>query len=380
MENTLRARNVRSNLFMSVASNPRELPNLDPLTGLHTGRYLREAWEVESRAAMRGGGAVSVLVVRIEGAEDAAAAPVDEADLVEVATLLRGLIRVSDVAARYRHDVLVVMMSGADPEDAAGLRRRFTRAVEERNARIGASLPPLRAKAVVLGGTGRNVAGLLDGVDRLCGRDPEVAPPRPHPATAARHHGVALQAVLSLARIEELREPQLAGHAERVRRHAVRVGSALGLTGEALRAIEYAALLHDVGKVALPLDVVLKAGPLTPEERAVMRRHPEYGENIVEQVEPLQPVAYLIRSHHERFDGHTDGPFPGYPDGLRGDAIPLGSRIIAVVDAYDAMTSDRSYRPALTADVAARELLRGAGGQFDPVVVQAFIATRPAPG
>jgi HD-GYP domain-containing protein (c-di-GMP phosphodiesterase class II) len=127
------------------------------------------------------------------------------------------------------------------------------------------------------------------------------------------------------------------------------------------------ALLHDVGKIGVPDDILRKAGPLNSSEWATMRRHPSYGARIVEDIPYLESVAVIIKHHHERWDG------AGYPDGLRGDEIPCGARMFAVADAFDAMTADRPYRKALDAVSARAEVLLSSGTQFDPRVVEAFM-------
>jgi diguanylate cyclase len=141
------------------------------------------------------------------------------------------------------------------------------------------------------------------------------------------------------------------------------VGERFGLSPAALAEIELAALLHDIGKVRVPDSILNKPGALTEDERAVMNRHPVWGAELLARVPGLEPVATIVRFHHERWNGG------GYPAGLAGTRIPLTSRIIAVCDAHHAMTSDRPYRAALSQAHALAELRAGAGTQFDPVVV-----------
>jgi two-component system cell cycle response regulator len=154
----------------------------------------------------------------------------------------------------------------------------------------------------------------------------------------------------------------------RVAAHAIGVGRRLGLALGALDDIVRAAEMQDIGMLAVPEAVLRKRGTLEPEEWAMIRRHPVIGERILAAAPALSPVARLVRSSYERFDGS------GYPDGLHGEAIPLGSRVIAVCVAYDAMTSARPYREPLSATAAFEELRRCAGLQFDPMVVAAFCA------
>ncbi|HEX7298539.1 MAG TPA: diguanylate cyclase [Solirubrobacteraceae bacterium] len=164
------------------------------------------------------------------------------------------------------------------------------------------------------------------------------------------------------------REPDLQRHMRDVASLARAVGRQLGLDAEDLDVVVRAAELHDIGKVAIPDAILHKPGPLTDEEWSFVHKHTLIGERIVSAAEALRPVGRVVRSSHERWDGG------GYPDGLRGEEIPLGARIVLVCDAWDAMTSDRSYRRALPADVAAEELRANTGTQFDPEVVGALLA------
>jgi diguanylate cyclase (GGDEF)-like protein len=164
------------------------------------------------------------------------------------------------------------------------------------------------------------------------------------------------------------RSPDLGGHLASVAELAERTARRLGLPAEEVERIRHAGELHDAGKVAIPDGILAKPGPLTEDEWAFVRRHPLIGERIVRSAPSLSRVAELVRSTHERVDGE------GYPDRLQADAIPLGSRIVAVCDAFDAMTSGRPYAAARTPREALDELRRCAGTQFDPAVVETFRA------
>jgi HD-GYP domain-containing protein (c-di-GMP phosphodiesterase class II) len=168
--------------------------------------------------------------------------------------------------------------------------------------------------------------------------------------------------------LSERRAGSSAAALPNVAAHAIGVGRRLGLVLSQLDDIVRAAEMQDIGMLAVPEAVLNKRGTLEPEEWAMIQRHPIVGERILGAAPALKPVARLVRSSYERFDG------TGYPDGLVGEAIPLGSRVIAVCVAYDAMTSERPYREALTAAAAFEELRRCAGQQFDPMVVSAFCA------
>jgi diguanylate cyclase (GGDEF)-like protein/putative nucleotidyltransferase with HDIG domain len=156
-------------------------------------------------------------------------------------------------------------------------------------------------------------------------------------------------------------------HSERVSELAAEVAAKLGLDEREVERVRGAALLHDIGKVGIPDDILRKGSDLTEPEWRTMREHPVIGERIVRTIPGLGPVARIVRHEHERWDG------TGYPDGLSGDEIPIGARIIFACDAYHAMVSDRPYRRALTHPEAIRELAEGAGTQFDPQITELLI-------
>lgn len=170
----------------------------------------------------------------------------------------------------------------------------------------------------------------------------------------------------ALAAAIDARDPYTFGHSQRVSYYSVEIAKLMGLDSGAIEVIRRAALLHDIGKIAIPDSTLRKPGPLTAAEWAEMKRHPEIGEQMVGDLRFLQEAAPFIRCHHERWDGR------GYPDGLRQEAIPLGARILSVADAFDAMTSTRPYRPALAVEEARAEAERGRYRQFDAQVVDAF--------
>ena len=142
----------------------------------------------------------------------------------------------------------------------------------------------------------------------------------------------------------------------------------MNLDNEDIENIRKAALLHDLGKICVPDHILMKPDKLSDEEMDIIKKHPLDGAKILEAVEPIRDAKHIIRHHHEFFDGS------GYPDGLRGEAIPLGARIIAVADAFGAMTTDRPYRNALSTAEAVKELKQFSGIQFDPHIVEIFIS------
>lgn len=192
-----------------------------------------------------------------------------------------------------------------------------------------------------------------------------------------RHAGVALEnqrlhcalgesfrsTIAVLADAIEAKDPYTRGHCESVSRIAVEVARRLGIKDSALEEMQYAALLHDVGKIGIPDGILLKPGKLLPEEYLIIQKHSAIGSDIIKRVPSLQAIAPIVLHHHERLDGS------GYPNGQSGVEISLSSRIIGAVDAFDAMTSVRPYREPWTPDVALLELQRCSGSQFDPDVV-----------
>lgn len=175
-------------------------------------------------------------------------------------------------------------------------------------------------------------------------------------------------ALSALADAVEAKDAYTGGHIERVARYSLAIADALQVDAAERRTLEYAALLHDVGKLSVADAILLKPGPLTPAERVTMEGHAARGQQILARVPALSDVGLLVRHHHEKWDGS------GYPDGLAGHAIPIGARIIAVADAYDAMTTNRPYRAARSRQEALAELERTSGSQFDPQVVAALSA------
>jgi putative nucleotidyltransferase with HDIG domain len=165
----------------------------------------------------------------------------------------------------------------------------------------------------------------------------------------------------------DLKDAETEGHCKRVTAFTIAIAKAMHVEPGLLPQIARAAFLHDIGKMAIPDNILRKPGPLTPEERDIMRTHCEIGYNMVTRIPFLREAAEIVLSHQEYFDG------TGYPRGLRGEEIPLGARIFAVADALDAMISDRPYRKALSIQYAQEEIQRCSGSQFDPRVVEVFL-------
>jgi HD-GYP domain-containing protein (c-di-GMP phosphodiesterase class II) len=165
----------------------------------------------------------------------------------------------------------------------------------------------------------------------------------------------------------DLRDLSTGVHSTRLAEWAIRVARKLGIPETDLYQLEVAALLHDIGKIGIPDSILKKEGKLTEDERALMNKHPEYSWSILRLLPGLEKASLFALHHHESLNG------AGYPAGLKGEEIPIGSRIVAVIDAYDAMISNRCYRRGLSHDEAVRRLVESGGTQFDPVVVRIFV-------
>jgi HD-GYP domain-containing protein (c-di-GMP phosphodiesterase class II) len=165
----------------------------------------------------------------------------------------------------------------------------------------------------------------------------------------------------------DLRDLGTGVHSTRLAEWAIRVARKLGIPETDMYQLEVAALLHDIGKIGVPDSILKKEGKLTDDERALMNKHPEYSWSILRLLPGLEKASLYALHHHESFNG------AGYPAGLKGGEIPIGSRIVSVIDAYDAMISNRCYRKGLSHEEAVQRLLASGGSQFDPVVVQTFV-------
>ena len=179
----------------------------------------------------------------------------------------------------------------------------------------------------------------------------------------------AYQATLEgWARMLEFRDRETEGHSRRVAKMSVNIAKKLGLDEEEVKYVYYGALLHDIGKIAIPDEILHKPGPLTPEERAIINQHPVYALEVLKDIEHLRPALAIPYSHHENWDG------TGYPQGLKGEAIPLAARIFAVVDNLDALTTDRPYRKAWSYEEALEYIKEQRGKKFDPRIVDILVA------
>ena len=344
---------VRENARLLAASQREALT--DSLTGLGNRRALGEQLELAVAASLRGQPQVFGLF-DLDGFKfynDTFGHPAGDALLARLSERLRAAVDGTGAAFRMGGDEFCVLAHAA----AAGPL------LERAAAALTATGDGFRVQAsrgvVALPHDASSAAAALRLADRRMYADKD----RTDGSPALQIRDVLLRAMAE-------REPDLHEHIVAVALLAREVGAVLGLDAADCESVARAAELHDVGKVAIPDTILRKPGPLDPAEAEFMRRHSEIGEAIVRAAPALGAAAALVRASHERWDGD------GYPDGLSGEAIPLGARIVAVCDAYSAMRQSRPYGDVLTDTEALAELQRCAGSQFDPRVVEAFCSRR----
>ncbi len=349
---------VRENLTMLVGS--RLLALTDPLTGLGNRRALMEDLELACRMGSASE-SWQLILYDLNGFKrynDTYGHPAGDALLARLSAKLSAIVAAHGNAYRMGGDEFCVLLRATAGDDA--LVSGSVAALSERGP--GFSIGAAHGE-VSIPAEGSDSAAVLQLADqRLYARKGQT-----------REGSAALQLRDVLLQAFHERYPDLQEHQRGVGALVLAVGRQLGLEGEELDVLARAAELHDVGKIAIPDAILAKPGPLDEVEWQFMHRHTILGERILMAASALRPVARLVRSSHERFDGG------GYPDGLKGEEIPLGARIIFVCDAYDAMTSNRAYSRAIAPAQALRELQACAGTQFDAKVVEAFIATLAEP-
>ena len=361
----------------------REAAQRDPLTDLFNRRGFEGVFDTELERARRANQPLSLIVGdldRFKRVNDAHGHAAGDAVLMRVADAIRGAKRGFDSAARVGGEEFAVLAPDCDEQGAYMLAERVRAAVHEalsgrqEAARLtisfGISTFPLHGQSAE--GLFRTADQVLYAAKRL-GRNRSVISSADVPGILARASRsgdgdahVELASLVNLAEALDVRESGSASHSRRVGRFAELTARELGLPPESVERVRLAGILHDVGRVGLPDDLLGKQGSLTEAEWAWVRAHPVIGARMVGTTE-YEDIRSWILFHHERPDGH------GYPEGRNEDDVPLESSILAVADAYEAMTNKRPYRPALSADDAADELRRGAGRQFRADVVDALL-------
>ena len=360
----------------------------DALTKLPNHRHLMGRLDHEMTRATRSGHPMSLMMIDIDDfklVNDAHGHTVGDWLLQQVAKVLRDSLRTTDIVGRYGGDEFLAILPETDQSEAVLAAERLLTDVrgiklsipyEDATAHanrdsipvrlsVGISTYPFdssaRLELISLADTamysskqaGGNMATLAQTTDSRFLAD----------------QSSAFSVLEGLVNAVDAKDHYTKAHSEQVAHHALRLAEVLGLTTEQKRMLRVASLLHDVGKIGIPDRILRKPGPLNQEERDVISQHPLLGEMIIREIPHLSEMIEAVRHHHERFDGK------GYPRGLQGTGIPFLSRLIAVADAYSAMTLDRPYRNALSEGEAISELRRCAGTQLDPSLVTAFIGS-----
>ncbi len=362
----------------------RDRAHTDDLTGLLSHGYFHRRIDEEISRCSRFGNIFSVLFLDVDlfkSYNDAFGHLAGDDILREITRHIKGSIRSIDIPCRYGGDEFAVILPESPLDDAYNVAERLRKRVETEmdskgmaiTCSIGVASWPTSGvtKEALLTAAdnalywskqgGRNRVSLAsDGVSALefdLGREEQI-----------------LNAVHALAATVDAKDHRTYGHSKKAAEYAAQIAHALGYSSDKIALLKAAALLHDIGKIRVPDNILLKPGSLTDSEWIAIREHPKFGVAILKHIKSLGGCLPVIQHHHEHFDGK------GYPAGLRGENIPLEARILAIADAYDAMTSPRPYRPTvLHHQEALDEIIRCAGSYFDPEIVRVFAAIWETP-
>jgi diguanylate cyclase (GGDEF)-like protein len=346
--------------------NERSLAARDPLTGLLNHRSFHEAITAELRRCSTERFHSSVVLIDLDNfkqVNDDDGHAAGDRVLRSAAHALTEACRREDLAFRIGGDEFALLLPRIEEADAISVAERVCAAIGQIDARMGAS-----AGVVCATPDDADKDALIARADRRLYAQKYSAGPDRESRLVRRNAGTHRRAADALVAALELHHRATSEHCDRVEDLASAVAVRLGLDRDTCELVRLTAQLHDLGKLAIPTSLLNKAGALSTEEWEVIRRHPADGGELILKATNMRRVAAAVRASHERWDGH------GYPDRLAGEAIPLPARVVAACDAFEAMTSDRPYRPALGQDAALAELEACAGSQFDPTVVRALVA------
>jgi len=353
----------------------------DPLTGLGNHRAFHKQLQEQVEAARKSGSSLGLILLDIDGFKE-----VNDTQGHQTGDeVLRRVAKTMEEVAGKRHcyryggDELAILVPGAERAMATVLARSVRAAVADMpvegcpgvTASVGVAVFPESgpsAKEIVYRADMAMYSAKASGKNRVnvwgSSLDEHLDGIAPRPDDSGRRHA---DVVASLTNALRARDPQTKEHAERCSWYTGELATELGLPDAEVSVLRVGSLLHDIGKLVVPDDILFKPGPLTAAETKRMQRHPSDGANTISNVPSAAGAVPVILHHHERFDG------TGYPHGLSGEDIPIGARILLVADAFDAMTEDRPYRKAMPVQDAIDELKRFSGTQFDPTVVDAFL-------
>lgn len=358
------------------------MANIDSKTGVHKYLFFKQHLTAEMEVSRSSKHNLSVIVLAVDEFQsfvDRFGRRAGEQLLKQMAGIIKENIRGKDKAARASEEEFSIMLPGADSLDALDIAERIRLSVNKTQFVIPNIV--LQSPVSVSMGIATFPKDAIDQQNLLY---------RANQALYRARHSKRNRVCLSSVNIEEVQNkisragnaladsiPSLVaildakdvntcGHSERVTKYAVAIAKQLNVSEEELENIQYGALLHDIGKINVEEHILDKPGQLSDNERYSIRNHPEFGANFLMSIDYLKMITPLVLYHHERWDGS------GYPYGIKGDAIPLGARIIGVADSFDAMVSERPYKAPLSPAEALQEIVSCRGTQFDPVVVDAF--------
>ena len=357
-----------------------EAADRDPVTGLYNHRAIHQRLEVLLEEARTANHPLAVIMADIDNFKlfnDTHGHPVGDQILKRIAQVLKEGCREQDVLGRYGSDEFILILPDTDVERAKAVAQRLhSRVMEEGFEQRDEEVTiPIKLSFGIAGCPSDSAnrhelliiadANLYDAKHSESGIVGMSETQRTNRALRAESSFGVLDAMVTAV---DNKDRYTRRHSEDVTEYALWVADELGLSEETIRTIRMAGLLHDVGKIGVPDEILRKPGRLTPEEHEVIQRHPRIGELVVRALPGMECIIDGVRSHHERWDSH------GYPEGLVGDEIPFAGRLLAVADSFSAMTTDRPYRKGLEWDVALAEIKANIGSQFDPAMAQAFLA------
>ena len=361
------------NLYLSRRAELQDLAGRDDLTQLQNRRFFYEQMQQELELATRYQRELSILMMDVDDLKlinDEFGHQVGDVVLRSFGRVLNQQTADKHITARIGGDEFAVIMPGASRKDADKLSWAIWDALSKEAICETENASIFLGVSVGTGGFpwgGHTLDDIIHWADTKLYANKLERKGLKNQRDTANDSRLVSAVVDVLSSALDVRDKMTHRHARRVARMSAFVAREMNLTNDEVTQIEYAAALHDIGKIGVADSILHKQESLEPQEWLEMKRHSELGYQILNGIDFLHEAADIVYSHHERFDGK------GYPRGLKGEEMPLGARVFAVVDAYDAMTSRRPYREAMPQDDALEEVLRNSGTQFDPIIVTAFL-------
>lgn len=368
---------------LSLRLRAEQRAETDALTGLYNRHFLNKILEIEIPRVKRYNHSISLLMLDLcdfKYFNDAYGHQFGDYILRETANLLQANVRRPDIVVRYGGDEFVVLMVNTTHEQALLVKNRIERAFIERNRMQTDERAVIKISIGLRSADARTIESLLHEADM------EMYAHKAHQTRMLLIEALlsgniekieaADRIVGSLCNILYKKAPYYPEHSRRVTHLSLILARRLGLSDGEAETLALGALLHDVGKVSIPTEILQKTEPLTASEMAAMRHHPALGEEFFQGLDHLEPVRPIIRSHHERFDGLVSGDFPGYPDGLCGERIPLPARMLKLAESAECMLYGVPYQPGRAPEEVLRLLREESGKSFDPRLVAALLADK----